>query len=251
MSLDFIKQNKATILSLVSVIGVIATSIFSAKAAANLAKSEPNKKDKKEFIKTCAKEYAPAIITGVTTIACIVCADTTNRKQKISLTALCAAAVGQYSRYKNKVIDIFGKDAHDKIMKELTVEKAKKTHLSSPSIVGESSLEINDGLETKRLFYDSFSERYFESTIDRVLQAEYHLNRNFALGGYVPLDDFYKFLGLEPYSKAYPSDFEYGWAASMGYAWIDFNHTKCILDGGLECYIIDMIFEPVDDYLDL
>ena len=63
--------------------------------------------------------------------------------------------------------------------------------------------------------------------------------------------NYYKFLGLTPFSKSYPNDEEYGWTSSEGYVWIDFSHTKCVLDDGLECYIIDMIFEPVDGYLDM
>lgn len=31
--------------------------------------------------------------------------------------------------------------------------------------------------EEKRLFYDMYSATYFESTLSKVLQAQYHLNR--------------------------------------------------------------------------
>lgn len=47
------------------------------------------------------------------------------------------------------------------------------------------------------LFYDGYSQRYFESKISQVLQAEYHLNRNFAIGADVTLNDFYLFLGID------------------------------------------------------
>lgn len=89
-------------------------------------------------------------------------------------------------------------------------------HITSYGFASSSSLEFEDADEEPRLFYDSFSNRYFQATFSQVLQAEYHLNRNFALmGGFVPLNMFYEFLGIEP-----KQDF-----AGLGW-WVDDGLSK-------------------------
>ena len=79
------------------------------------------------------------------------------------------------------------------------------------------------------------------------MAAEYHLNRNYILRGYAYLNEFYVFLGIE--ETDYGSVL--GWAPNDdGMYWIDFNHSKTVLDDGLEVYIIEMPFEPVYDFFD-
>mgnify|MGYP000867048717 CR=1 FL=1 len=86
----------------------------------------------------------------------------------------------------------------------------------------------------------------FNMPISQVLQAEYHLNRNFALGGgFITLNQFYEFLGIEPV----PGGDEVGWMVSDGLYWVDFDHQRTVVDDGLngevECWIIDAPFPPV------
>ena len=89
------------------------------------------------------------------------------------------------------------------------------------------------------LFYDSFSKRYFQSTIEQVIQAEYHLNRNFVLGGYVTLNQFYEFLGIAQLKETE----ELGWAIEDEFYWIDFNHSKKVVNNK-ECIVIDYVLYP-------
>ena len=101
--------------------------------------------------------------------------------------------------------------------------------------------------EIVRTFYDAFSQRHFESTISKVIQAEYHLNRNFMFNGVISLNDFYEFLGLE---KIKIGD-DLGWSNCNGdIYWIDFNHHRIDLDDGMEIFVIDMVFEPTADWLE-
>lgn len=73
-----------------------------------------------------------------------------------------------------------------------------------------------------------------------MLEAEYHLNRNWCLGSDICVNDFYDFLGIEHIDCGD----ELGWHWSDGIGWIDFNHHKTVLDDGLEVYVIDMVFSP-------
>ena len=79
-----------------------------------------------------------------------------------------------------------------------------------------------------------------------IIDAEYHLNRNFVLRGYAPLNEFYEFLGLPKteYGEMV------GWTISDGYYWIDFEHRLISRDdGGADMYAIDMIFPPEPDFM--
>ena len=62
------------------------------------------------------------------------------------------------------------------------------------------------------------------------------------------LNEFYEFLGLEKtdYGELL------GWAPlDEGMYWIEFNHRKLIMEDGLQCYILEMPFDPREEYLDL
>lgn len=66
------------------------------------------------------------------------------------------------------------------------------------------------------------------------------MNRDFVIGGYRSVNDFYEFLGIEPISGGD----EIGWNISSGLVWIDFDHYKTVLDDGLEVCVIDMDWLP-------
>lgn len=249
-----------TILSCFGAIGVVATAALAAKAAprahdlirATSRKNhdgDPYAATRTEAVKACWKCYIPAAATGTATIICILGANALNRRQQASLTSAYALLSRQYSDYRRKLKELYGEEAHQRIMESLAVEQARNNTISVQGVFGEGScLEFDDVNEEQRLFYDSISQRYFQSTISKVLQAEYHLNRNMVLGfGFVSINDFYDFLGIDQV----PEGDTLGWYISDGLMWIDFNHTKAMVDDGLngevECYIVDAVFPPMPE----
>ena len=132
-------------------------------------------------------------------------------------------------------------EAHQKIVDAIAAEKAKDVYITSTGLVRNSSLDFDEhDPNDERLFYDAYSNRYFESSINRVIQAEYHLNRDFVISGYLPANHFYQLLGLEPLEGGDTV----GWSIDTGIYWIDFNHSKVTLDDGLEVLVIDMDWVP-------
>lgn len=128
-----------------------------------------------------------------------------------------------------------------KIIDAIASEKAKDVYITSTGLLRNSSLDFDEhDPNDERLFYDAFSNRYFESSINRVIQAEYHLNRDFVISGYLPVNHFYELLGLTPLE----SGNAVGWSIDDGLCWIDFNHSKVTLDDGLEVLVIDMDWVP-------
>lgn len=254
---SFWQKHGSTVLTCMGAVGVIATAVTAVRAtpkALELIKrdskknhdGDPHAYTKAEAIKSSWKCYIFPVSLGVSTIVCIFGANILNHRQQANLASGYALIANAYQDYKRKVVEIHGKDAHERIMKELAVEKAKDVVITAPWWCGTASIDFEDAGEESRLFYDSYSKRYFETTISKVLQAEYHLNRNFALGGFPTLNDYYDFLGLEHIEDGD----EQGWSSANEYYWIDFDHYKTLIDDELECYIIDMIYEPTPDFMD-
>lgn len=252
-TLLYLKHNSATVLTCVGAVGVVATSVLTAKATikavelVNEAECEKNDNlTKSEIIKTSGMCYIPAVVVGFSTLACIFGANVLNKRQQASLISAYTLIDNSFREYKNKLKELYGEEAHNNIVDALMVEKAQQIDIYAQGFLSSSNLAIEDGTSEPRLFYDEYSNRYFESTVERVMNAEYHLNRNYILGGSVPLNMLYEFLGLEQ------TDYgdSVGWSCYNEIYWIDFNHRKTVLDDGLECYILEMPFGPTADYLD-
>ena len=249
----FVKRNSATILTCVGGVGVVSTAVLAAKAAPKATKLlEEAKQEKKEelskweIVRVAGPVYAPTIVTGMATLACIFGANVLNKRNQAALMSAYALVDTKYKEYRNKVKELYGEETDQEVINAIAVEKAGDVYVSAECLCENCDLSVEDNDGEPKLFYDEHSNRYFEATIERVIQAEYHLNRNFTLRGHVYLNEFYEFLGLPQ------TDFgeEMGWSCSDGYSWIDFEHTLITKDdGGPDIYAINAIFPPDTEYL--
>lgn len=252
------KIHKSAVFSAVAAAGVVATFIFTVKGTRkadkriNKLKEETEEPTKIELIKAVAPTYTPAVIFGLLTILCIFESQYLNKKQQAAIASAYILANQNHKKYQDKLKELYGEEAHNRIIDELAVEKSKQPELYADGLITRySSKDIYDSDDT-RLFYDAYSNRYFESTIGAVLDAEYHLNRNYVLRGLVTLNEFYDFLGIENVENG---DI-LGWDCCgdmEGIWWLDFGHR--VTDIGknigdrLDCIIIDVAYEPhpIDD----
>lgn len=242
-----------TVLSIVSIVGLTATVVTAVRETPKAVKIlEERKLEKgeeltvKETVKATWKCYIPVVAIGAGTVACILGANALNGKVQASLASAYALVSNAYGKYKGKVVELYGKEAHDKIISSIAAEKATPMPIKAGSFIKNSCLDFDDK-EEEVLFYDVFSDSYFTSTISKVLQAEYHLNRNYVLAGGVEINQFYDFLGI---SRVEGGD-TVGWSCYDGeIQWIDFDHHKTVTDDGLEVHVIEMVFEPFELFSD-
>lgn len=234
----FFQRNSSTILTCVGSVGVVATAILTAKATPKAlylieeAKAEKGKElTKFETITTAGPAYIPAILMGASTIACIFGASIMSKKQQAAMVSAYAFLDNSYKDYKKKVSELYGDEAQDRIKEEIAQDKYDDLDIS-----------VDDD---KILFLDTYSMEYFESTTEDVLRAEYELNRQLAIDRYVTVNDFYRYLGvpLVEHGDAL------GWSTAQMFdmywsSWIDFDHSKCVLDDGLEYTAITIRYEP-------
>lgn len=243
----FLSRNASTILTCVGGVGVVATTVLAIKATpkamARVKEAEEEKGEKLtkfEIVKTTGTAYIPTVLAGVSTLTCIFGANALNKRQQATLVSAYALLDNSYKEYKKKVDELYGEEAGKEVRAGITKDK----------YTGDKVL-LEDNEE---LFYDFYSGRFFNSTREAVLKAEYETNRTLYTVGYVGVNDFYEYLGIDPR----PEYNDIGWTcgqleSSYWHSWIDFDHDKTVMDDeyedheGLECTIIHMPYEPVID----
>lgn len=237
----FVNQNASTILTCVGGAGVVATSVLAVKATPKALALLENAKEEKgeqltkmEVIRVAGPAYIPSVITGVATLACIFGANALNKRQQAAITSAYALLDQSYKEYKKKAEELYGEDASQKIRAEIAKDNYDE----------EEHRDI-----AKQLFYDDFSGRYFESTMEDVIKAEYYINRTISTDGGAYLNEWFEELGLEE------TDYgnHLGWSAGLlmdctWTCWLEFGHEKTLIDDDLECIIITMSLEPMMDF---
>lgn len=245
----FCKKNGSTILTCMGGIGVVATTFTAVKATPKALKKLDEAKVEKgeeltnvEKIKIAGPAYIPSILIGTGTIACIFGANIVSTRKQAALVSAYTLLDSSFKEYKQKLKELYGEETHNNVIDAIAVEKVDRDWGVSGSYFGQTcDLTNEEACGDRVLFYEENSGRYFESTIEQVLSAQYHLNRNYALRGYCYLNEYFEFLGLE--TTDYGSVM--GWAPTDdGEYWIEFAQRKAVLDDGLECIIIETPFEP-------
>lgn len=246
----FIKRNASTILSGLGVAGVIATTVTAVKAtpkAMELVKKAEKEKGEKlskwEKVNVACVAYIPTALVGTATVACILGANLVSRRQQATLMSAYALLDRSYKDYKNKVNELYGDGAGKQIREDIAKDK----------YTGDES----SGDDSKELFYDFYSGRYFESTKEHVMWAQYEVNRSLFVNYAVGLNEYYDLLGLEEKPEYEMLGWSCGQMEEMyGHPWIEFEHEEIILDGdseydeGLKCTIINIPLSPFVDYLE-
>lgn len=249
----FAKRNAPLFLTCLGSMGVVATTITAVKATPKAlqlieeAKTEKGETlTKWETVKVAAPKYIPTVLMGTATLACIFGANALNKRQQASLISAYALLDESYKKYRRKVVELYGEETHKEIVDALAIEKAKEVGITAESICMNTCLTSDEACGDPVLFYDEWSHRYFESTIEQVIAAQYHINRNLVLRGYVTLNELYEFLGLE--STDYGNTV--GWTVEDEFYWIDFHNRKVLIDDDIECYIIETPWGPSPDFLE-
>lgn len=244
----FIKKNAGTILSVMGSIGVVATAITAARAAPKAIKllddareEKGSKLSKMEIAQIGFKTYLPVGLVSAATITCIMSANVLSHNKQANITSAYALLDQSYKDYRRKVIEMYGEETDHKIIEAIAVDRAQEVHISASYMFDNVDLSLDDRSGKPALWYEEYSKRFFEATIEQILSAEYHLNRNYILRGCATINEMYDFFGLDPVE----------WGDDLGWEpmdesefWIEFNHFKAKLDDGTEFYILDLPFAP-------
>lgn len=244
--INFCKQHASLITALATSAGVIATGVTAAIDTVKAQKVLAEREDRETMtttdkVKTCAKSYIPSAAVGALTIGGVFLLK--------KVTPIEIAAVGGgvmsykklYEKYSGVVKNRFGEPVHNAIIDE--IEHADQTDIQAECLCEIVTADFEDDTDPLCVFYDTYSKRYFASTKQKVLQAEYHLNRNFALGMCPSVNDFYELLGIEKVAGGDCDMLDIPY--EDGLQWIDFRHERKTFRDGSPYYEISTMIDPI------
>ena len=157
----FIKRNASTILTCLGAAGVVSTAVMAVKATPKAMSliddaierivypngREPIDVEEKndeltawEKVVVAGPTYAPAIIMGAATIACIFGSNVITKHQQASLMGAYALLDNSYKEYKKKVEDLYGEEAGEKIRGEIAKDKYKETDILEQLLLQKKAL---------------------------------------------------------------------------------------------------------------
>ena len=237
----FLKKHSATCLTIIGSAGVIITTVLAVKATPKALKmieeAENDKGEeltKLEVLQTAWTPYIPAVISCVSTIACIFGSNYINIKRQKSMAAAYMILDNAFREYRNKVIEQYGKDVDTDIRHQIIREQGSK---------------YEESADDSTLFFEFNSMRFFESSIHKVMQAECKVLAQLEKYGQVTLNDYYSYLGIDP--SAYGEAM--GWSkfqmeTEQYVKKLEFTYDKVVMTNGLICWNIVTNVEPTMDH---
>lgn len=238
----FIRQNKSSILVIAGAVGMVASVGLAIRNTAKYKDIIHSKKDEEidsiEKLKIAVPLYFPVVLLTGSSLACIIGATVINAKHQRSVTAAYILLENSFKQYKDKVLELYGSNATKQVETEITNDKFEEKKPQTEN-------SEND------LFYDEYRDEFFESSLDLVREAMYHVNRNFILRGHTTLNEVYDFLNL---SHTEQGDIlgwsaDYGWCY-YGYSWIDYYCERRESRDGTEYYALCFPFPPTIDAIE-
>lgn len=189
-------KHSPEILTGIGIAGMVATTVLAVRATPKalrcIADAEDEKQDPLtpvETVKTCWKCYIPATVTGVASIACLVGGSTVSNKRNAALAAAYTLSDTALREYREKVVETIGEKKEQAVRDAVAQERIEKVKPNQTKEI------IKTGHGTTKC-YDYYTDRLFESDIDKIKEAVNELNAQMLEDGYVSLNDFYYALGL-------------------------------------------------------
>lgn len=251
-----VEKKSPEILIAFGIAGMITTTVLAVKATPKAMKkikeAEKNKKEefdrdhgyseldtmfkltKPEVVKATWKCYIPAAISGATSIACIVGANTVHSKRNAAIATAYKLSEKALTEYKEATIEEVGEEK----AKAIKDRVAQKQLDNNP--VNDSQVIITGN--GKQLCYDGVSGRYFESSIQEIETAVNKINRSLNYDMYVSLSEFYDELDLEHTDI---SD-ELGWNLDDGL--VEISYGTMIAKDNRPCITLEYHVAPKYDF---
>lgn len=238
---DLLTKNSPHILTVLGCTGLISTAVLTGKAtpkALQILDAEAAYREKKHFIpmnkldkiKLTWKCYIPAAVVGVSSIGCIIGANTVHTKRNAALAALYSLSETAFRDYKTKVVEQIGKTKETAIRDEVVKDKINNNPVNDATVIMTGDGEI--------LCYDMLSGRYFKSKYETIRQKVNDLNYELMSEMWLNLNEFYYALGLPAIELGY----QVGFHIDKGK--IEPLYSPQLTEDGKVCVAIDLEVHP-------
>jgi len=238
----FAVDNSPAILTAIGVTGVVTTAVLTGKATVKAVELEflddYDTRDRvnrtwtaKERVERHWKLYIPAVGCGVLTIAAVVSSNRIGTRRAAGIAAAYTVSEKMYTEYRDKVVEKLGADKERALRDELAQDRVDRNPGGSQIII----------TGTKVLCYDSYTGRYFESSMEDLKKAQNDLNVQVINQNYASLSDLYNLLDIP---KTSASD-ELGWTPEQ---LLDMKFSTVLSEDGRPCLSVDYHLDAVRDY---
>lgn len=259
--LKIVKDCSPTALTIGTCVGVVLTGIMAVRCWKNAERAVEDATEKKqndeqtdevsltkwEMVKAGWKSMLPVIFSGGATIACALGANHLHIKKETALMTALGMSEMAMKEYREAAVDEYGDDADAKI-KSRAHNNFVRRNPPGTNVIDTGTGDI--------LFFEDHTEQWFRASKERVLSAEYELNRYFRDRDSVSLGVFCKLLGIPEKDGD-----GWGWESYTGetlhgYTWIDFFNTEKTTDDGIDYIHISYPYGPfcdvdvIDDLID-
>ena len=237
-----VSKHSPEILTGLGIAGMITTTVLAVKATPKALELIEDRKEELdiypteklppvETVKATWKCYAPAAVTGATSVACLIGASSVNAKRNAALATAYNLAATSLSEFKEATREVVGEKKEQLIRNKVAEERINKEPVNQSAI-------IVSGNGNTRCF-DTITKRRFVSDIETIKRIVNELNRRMVNGeDYISLNEFYYELGLDGSSVGD----ELGWNVTSGLIELDFSAQ---LDtDGTPCIVIDYMVAP-------
>lgn len=237
---QYLSKNSSSILTGCGIAGIIVTAITAVYATIDASEkindAEEIKQEpltNKEIAKVAWKSYIPVAVAGVSSAACFVGAQTINTRRNMALATLYSMTANNFNDYREAVVKKLGEKKEEEVRDEVSRKQIEENPVES------SEVFIGDG---DTLCYDSWSGRYFKSSIEKIRGAVNTINHDLNSELTIPLNDFYFLLNL-PTVKAGDKA---GWNIDKP---MKVYFSSQIAENNEPCIVINYYTEPMEDYM--
>ena len=235
-----VTDNSPAILTAVAVAGVVSTSILAAKASPNAVRDIQDAESERidpltpvEKVKLTWTYFIPAAAAGSVTIACIIGANTVSSKRQAALMSAYTLSERVFHEYRDKVEETIGVEKNERIRDDIAQDRITNNPVSSNQVILTGNGEV--------LCQDSYTGKYFRSSMQALKKAQNDLNAQIINDMYASQNEFHAMLGIPPCKYGD----EFGW-----------NTNKLLeldIRGGMSedeepCLVVDYNVEPNRGY---
>ncbi len=197
--------NSPIILTALGVAGTVTTAVLTGKACVKadriLQKAQFNNNlrlgnleagknyplETREKLELVWKDFIPAGISLVGTVACIICANRIGTRRAAAMAAAYTLSEKAFVEYKDRVIDHIGDNKERAIRDDIAKSSIQRNPPASDMVI----------IGGQVIFHEAFTGRYFQSTMEEVKSAVNRVNHHMMQNFSADLNDFYDFVGLD------------------------------------------------------
>lgn len=236
---ELARQNSPSILTGLSVAGLVATTVMAVKATPKALSILFEKEiidpygefytplDKKTFkiiVKSTWKVYAPAAGMGAFTIFCIIGSNSINLRRNAALVSMYSLTEATLKEYQAKVVETIGEKKEKAVRASVAEDKVKNNPISNNEIIITGKGD--------HLCYDVVSGRYFKSDIEKLRKLQNDINQSLISDMWITLNEVYSKMNL---SHIAIGD-DMGWNVDK---LVSFEFSSALAENGEPCIVLD------------